>query len=265
MKTAQGPVPAQIDAAFSAGATVFALGQILNAAPGWIGAWRMRQALKATVAAARILRLGRVSLGGDEAGLRDTLHLTRVPDDPGPAGRLHERIRRIVSQPLRQARETLAGDDGEIERLLGADCALAERLGWAQLLPLHLTAILDPTFRQGETGRRPRVGEPGWEQVQHTVLARAGIAAHAEAVNFNRRAQTLVAAAETLRTRGSAAGLALILGDDCVAPWRMVSGANGVQAGLGSDRAARRFCESLHARGALRLLTNRPTFRLYGL
>jgi Protein of unknown function (DUF1403) len=46
---------------------------------------------------------------------------------------------------------------------------------------------------------------------------------------------------------------------------RTRSGAKAGLKGLGSDRAARRFCESLHGLGALRLLTDRPTFRLYGL
>jgi hypothetical protein len=77
----------------------------------------------------------------------------------------------------------------------------------------------------------------------------------------------LIAAAGTLRARDGEAGLALILGDDCVAPWRMAGEGRAAASrqGMGSDRAARRFCETLHAKGALRLLTPRPTFRLYGL
>ena len=83
-----------------------------------------------------------------------------------------------------------------------------------------------------------------------------------------RKAEGLTKAANSLRTRDGGRGLALILTDDSVAPWRMAGkvGKAGLgQGGLGSDRAARRLCESLHAVGALRLLTDRPTFRLYGL
>ncbi|WP_425332346.1 DUF1403 family protein [Rhodoblastus sphagnicola] len=36
-------------------------------------------------------------------------------------------------------------------------------------------------------------------------------------------------------------------------------------AALGSDRAARRFLDRLVALGALREMTRRPSFRLYGL
>jgi hypothetical protein len=48
-----------------------------------------------------------------------------------------------------------------------------------------------------------------------------------------------------------------LLADDAIA-------ASGL-GGLGSERAARRFLERLVALGALRELTGRPAFRLYGL
>ncbi|WP_425487097.1 DUF1403 family protein [Microvirga arsenatis] len=60
-----------------------------------------------------------------------------------------------------------------------------------------------------------------------------------------------------VRSRGREDGAALLLADDAVAPVRL--------AGIGSDRAARRFLERLTALGAVRELTGRPTFRLYGL
>ena len=87
--------------------------------------------------------------------------------------------------------------------------------------------------------------------------------AHAQAVALSRKAHALTRAASTLRTRDGGRGVGLILADDSVAPWRMAG--KDDNGGLGSDRAARRFCESLHGLGALRLMTDRPTFRLYGL
>lgn len=257
------------DAAFAAGAALHALDQILRANPLFVGALRMRIALNAAVAASRLLRAR-----SDDADLRDILHLTRAGDEPGSAGRVHLILRRFASRPLRFADEALVelrslgdgGGLGEIKSLLTEDIALAERLGWQQPLPLHLLAIHDPALRRGDEGRRIRVGEPGWQEQHHAVIARAAIKAHRLAVTFASRAEQLIAAAETLRTRDGEAGLTLILGDDCVAPWRMVAGRGDKgQTGLGSDRAARRFCESLHAKSALRLLTPRPTFRLYGL
>lgn len=256
--------------AFAAGAALFALDQILRAAPVFLGALRMRIALDAAVAASRLLRAR-----SDDAGLRDILHLTRAGDEPGLAGRAHLLLRRFCGRPTRLAGEVLdemadlGKGDGltELLALLRQDIALAERLGWSQPLPLHLLAIHDPAFRRGEEGRRIRIGEPAWDEIHHALLVRAAIKTHQLAVTLAGRAERLIAAAGTLRTRDGEAGLALILGDDCIAPWRM-AGEGGVatpRQGMRSDRAARRFCESLHAKGALRLLTPRPTFRLYGL
>ena len=252
------------EAGFAAGAAVFALDQILRADPPWLGCWRMRLALRAAVAAARLLRLD-----ADEAGLRDALHLTRPGDDPGPAGRIHDLLRRWASRPLRLAMETeaeLAAETGggqgasELAALLAADRALAERLGWGQPLPLHLAVIHRADLRSGLDCRRPRADGAEWETARHAALLKGAVAAHAEAATLARKAETLATAAASLRTRDEGRGLALVLADESVAPWRMAG-----RDGLGSDRAARRFCESLHARGALRLLTDRPTFRLYGL
>jgi Fic family protein len=67
-------------------------------------------------------------------------------------------------------------------------------------------------------------------------------------------AQRLEAVAPKLRAKGA---LAALLGDDAV------SGAAEI-AGL-SDRGLRRLFDRLVELGALRELTGRPTFRLYGL
>jgi hypothetical protein len=254
--------------AFTAGAALFALDQIFRAEPVFLGAWRMRIALHAAVSASRLLRAR-----ADEAELRDSLYLTRAGDEPGLAGRAHRLLRRFTKTPVRLANATLeelaelSKGDGpvEIRALLREDLALAEQLGWRQPLPLHLVAIHDPAFRRGEEGRRLRIGEPGWGANRSAIVARAAIMAHAEAVTLSRRAEVLIAAAGTLRTRDGEAGLALILNDDCVAPWRMAGEVGIASRGMSSDRAARRFCETLHARGALRLLTPRAAFRLYGL
>jgi hypothetical protein len=260
------------DLAFAAGAAFFALDQIIRCDPAWLGALRMRLALKAALAAARLLRRD-----ADAQALRDAQHLTRPGDDPGPAGRLHDAIRRWASRPLRLAAETereIAAEAGagrqqagasELAALLAADRVLAERSGWASALPLHLSAIHDPALRQSADGRRPRADQPGFAAVRHTLLLHAARAAHADAVTIARRAEALKAAAATLRTRDEGRGLALVLADDSVAPWRMAGKNAAGQEGMGSDRAARRFCDSLHGLGALRLLTDRPTFRLYAL
>ena len=90
------------EAAFAAGAALFALDQIVRADPPWLGAWRMRQAVAAAEVSARLLRLRE-----DEASLRDAHHLTRPGDDPGPAGRLHRAWRELVRRPARLDTATL--------------------------------------------------------------------------------------------------------------------------------------------------------------
>lgn len=268
----QGVLSPASEVAFAAGAAIFALDQVLCAEPPWLGCLRMRLALKAASVASKLLRLN-----ADEAVLRDALHLTRPGDDPGPAGRLHALLRQLAARPTRMAEETLellaAEIDGgatsaEVLALLHADTALAERLGWERPLLLHLSVILDPALRQGEAGKRPRADSGDWTQQQHAVLARAAITTHSDAVTLARKAEALTTAAQGLRTRDGGRGVGLVLFDDSVAPWRMAgNGDKGGQGkeGLGSDRAARRLCESLHGLGALRLMTDRPTFRLYGL
>jgi Protein of unknown function (DUF1403) len=243
----QGVLPPALEAAFAAGAAIFALDQVLRADPPWLGCLSMRQALKAGAVASRLLRLN-----ADEASLRDACHLTRAGDDPGPAGRLHTLFRQLALRPIRLADETLLAVASEIEgaaaspevlALLRADLALAERLGWERPLLLHLSVILDPVLRQGEAAKRPRVDSLDWPHQQHVVLALAAMVTYAQAVTLARKAYALTTAANTLRTRDGGRGLALILADDSVAPWRMVKesgagkGGKGKE-GLGSDRAA---------------------------
>ncbi len=274
-----GQTMSGLEPAFAAGAAVFALDQMIRAAPPWLGCLVLRQALRSASVAARLLRLN-----ADEAALRDALHLTRPGDDPGPAGRLHALLRQLTLRPTRLAEATLeviaseiegAAASAEVLALLRADIALAQRLEWERPLPLHLTLILDPALRKGVSGQRPNATGADWTQHRHPVLGRAAVAVYGQAVDLARRAEALSVAASTLRTRDGGGGLSLILADDSVAPWRMAQLQAGLgrrvgetssgQQGLGSDRAARRLCESLHALGSLRLLTDRPTFRLYGL
>ncbi|MBX9874146.1 MAG: DUF1403 family protein [Beijerinckiaceae bacterium] len=252
------------DAAFAAGAVLHALDQIVRMRAPWLGVLRARLALKAAGVAARLLRQK-----ADEAALRDAEHLTRPGDDPGPAGRLHRLLRQLSSRPTRQAGDVLpmlaaelrgAPVAAEFLCLLDADLALAQKLGWATPLLLHAGIVLEPALRHGPDGRRPRADRPDWHVVSDHALFVATSACHAQALTLARRAETLEAAAKNLRTRDEGRGLALVLADDAVAPWRMVG-----RAGFGSDRAARRFCETLAAQGALKRLTDRPTFRLYGL
>ena len=285
------------DAAFAAGAALFALDQMVRANPPWLGALRMRQALAAAAVSARLFRLRE-----DEVALRDAHHLTRPADDPGPAGRLHRAWRALATRssrldptftdriahelgvtptpnlldrlamaqragsPVAIAAEVAArvaaevtpahGPEAEVLGLMLADVALAQKLGWAAPVPLLATAILHPALRIGAE-RRPYPGDPGWAAACHGVYARAAGGAHARALDLARRADRLFSVAGKVRTRGRANGLNALLAEDAVAATALKD--------LGSDRAARRFLERLASLGAIRELTGRPTFRLYGL
>ena len=123
--------------------------------------------------------------------------------------------------------------------------------------------------------RRPRPGDANWERDADALVAVAAARAHARAIEIDRRAGRLLAAAASLRTKGAEAGVAALLAEESVAPWTLgKSAAVGSPArasearasqNLGSERAARRFCDRLVELGALRERTSRPTFRLYGL
>ncbi len=78
-----------------------------------------------------------------------------------------------------------------------------------------------------------------------------------EATDFARRVCSLKEVAPKLRAKGAEEAVALFLNRDAVAPTSLTS--------LRSDRAARRFCDRLIELGAVRELTGRDTFRLYGI
>jgi hypothetical protein len=69
--------------------------------------------------------------------------------------------------------------------------------------------------------------------------------------------QKLVAVSSRLRAKGAAAVIDRLLNDDAVLP--------SARLGTISDRGSRRLFERLVALGAVRELTGRATFRLYGL
>lgn len=125
--------------------------------------------------------------------------------------------------------------------LILADAALAQALGWSHVLPLLALGLkrADPP----KTGADLRL-----------ACHRAIVSAAAEAT---RVAADLARRAERLRAKGADKAAALFLSWDAVAPSALTS--------LRSDRAARRFCDRLVALGAVRELTGRDTFRLYGL
>ncbi|MEJ6396262.1 DUF1403 family protein, partial [Gymnodinialimonas sp. 2305UL16-5] len=132
--------------------------------------------------------------------------------------------------------------------LLLADAALAQALGWSYLMPLLARGLKRADLRQ--TGDALRLA-------CHRAIGTAIIQATREAADLARRAARLTEVAPKLRAKGAAEAVALFLTRDAVAPTLLTS--------LRSDRAARRFCDRLVELGAVRELTGRDTFRLYGV
>jgi hypothetical protein len=126
-----------------------------------------------------------------------------------------------------------------------ADAVLAHRLGWPIPLPLLVSGL----------GRRNAPGDEfGQIAIAYARAAGGAVDLHGE---LARRAAFLMATAPRLRAKGAGAVVTALLDDDALAPAARLGGM--------SDRGMRRLCERLVALGAVRELTGRPTFRLYGL
>lgn len=265
------------DAAFRSGASLGHLHLVAAQAAVPQALWRARLALAAAEGCAAIS--GRRE---GAAALRDALYLTRPGDQPGPAGAILRCWLAAVARPVSvgQLAKALEGvpaeqialcldahGDTPVERaaavleavlagspraetaaLILADAVLSRALGWQHLLPL-----LSLTLKPREL--RLRGGE------LRLACHRAALAGAGQAVplaaDLARRAARLQAAAPKLRAKGAARAVDLFLTRDGLAPAAL--------APLMSDRAARRLCDRLVQLGAVRELTGRDSFRLYGV
>ena len=136
---------------------------------------------------------------------------------------------------------------------------IAIRLRWARPLPLIATKVLDPGVAVAGRRRRPRPGDPAWPNAAAGAIALAAASALDLAADLSRRADTLIAVAPKLRAKPAPKIVDLLLAEDCVSP------AEAARQAPMTGRAARRLFDRLLALGAVRELSGRPTFRLYGL
>ncbi|MDB5597250.1 MAG: hypothetical protein JWM36_4211 [Hyphomicrobiales bacterium] len=288
------PTQELAEAAFCAGAALASLDALVRADATHAGAWRQRLAL--TAAAASMSVIGR---GEDEAMLRDAWCLRRPGDDPGPAGRVLGAWRRQVQRSARldpamvaatavelgplvdseaicaagaavlasrqpailaaaemAARVVALHPRAELLALWLADQVLAARLSWPIPVPLLAGSLAHPALRAAGR-RRARPGEEGWPRTVAAAYALAAARAVGLFADLERRAATLQAVTPVLRARGAAAVVAVLLEEDAMAPASAV--------GTMTDRGLRRLFDRLVGQGAVRELTGRTTFRLYGL
>lgn len=276
------------DVAFLSGAALTTLHLVVTSEEVPHALWRERLALRA--AGACVGFSGRPERAGV---LRDAVHFLRPGDLPGPAGAIYLHWGRAVERavsikalhralpthppeqiaawldagqggPVARAAATLETVLGEFPReeaaaLILADAALAQACGWTYVVPLLAAGLKSGDLRKSGEGLR-------------LACHRALVASASETVrmadDLARRAALLNAVVPKLRAKRAGAAINLFLTCDAVSPAALTNPADGVgrtgRTGM-SDRAARRLCDRLVELGAVRELTGRDTFRLYGV
>ena len=263
------------DVAFLSGAALSHLHLVLGREAVPQALLRDRLALRA--AEACVAFSGRPERAGE---LRDVVHLLCPGDLPGPAGETCLAWRRATERPvtvkaLVRALPELHGDQiaswldagqgapvsraamvletvlndaprTEVPALVLADATLAQALAWDHVVPLRATGLKRADMRKrGEDLR----------SACHRALVSSAVDAVRLSTDLARRAAHLKAVAPKLRAKGAEAAVAMFLTQDAVAPAALPL----------PDRSARRLCDRLVDLGAVRELTGRDTFRLYGI
>lgn len=293
------------DVALAAGAAISALDAVVRRHERWAGAWRHRLALAAAAVTTRqagrvedkaALRdavlltrpgddvgpAGRMLLAwrrlaarpagellteGSIAGVFDALGLAR--DDEAVAD-LADELRQLAA--TEGAVGVLVGAFAAVERrdlprTVGAwfaDALLAQRLGWAHAVPL-LGGESAGVNASGRSRRAATVPasidiEANPERAKKALLAaqaRAALRAADLSTDIERRADRLIAVAPGLRARGADDVVDRLLSEDAIVASAKIAGM--------SDRSLRRLFERLVELGAVRELSGRPTFRIYGI